>query len=185
MFWTYLSVAEASLNQLRGPKGASDVNSRVVFTGANISSISGCQFKYLTANWISSSKGEDFISSKAMKSIEMDILNVVHPPHVFSFKLTKTSFEAFWLKFGCWSLRMSLNFSLPSRSTTIKTFFFSCVVIICPENKSAMFSSRNARLFTESPLTSAVRPSAWRWMNGHARALPDLKWWLPLEKPCF
>ena len=42
-----LAVAKASLNQLRGPEGASDVtrNSRAVFAGANISSISGCQFQ--------------------------------------------------------------------------------------------------------------------------------------------
>ena len=44
-FWTYLSVAQASINQLRGPEAASDVNSRAVFAGANISSISGCQFQ--------------------------------------------------------------------------------------------------------------------------------------------
>ena len=142
-------------------------------------------FKYSTAQWISSTKGEDFMSSKPMKRIEMNILNAMHPLHVFSFKLTKTPFEALWLKFGCWSLRMSMNYSLPSCNTTITKHFYSCIVIICPENKSAMFSSRNARFFTESPLTRAVRPSAWRWMNGHARALPDVKWWLPLEKPCF
>ena len=40
-----LSVVQASLNQLRGPEGASDVNSRAVFVCANISSISGCQFQ--------------------------------------------------------------------------------------------------------------------------------------------
>ena len=142
-------------------------------------------FKYSTAQWISSTKGEDFMSSKPMKRIEMNILNAMHPLHIFSFKLAKTPFEALWLKFGCWSLRMSMNYSLPSCNTTITKHFYSCIVIICPENKSAMFSSRNARLFTESSHTSTVPPLAWRWMNRHVRALTDVKWWLSLEKPCF
>ena len=132
-----LSVAHASLNQLRGPEGASDVNSRAVFGGANNSTFLAGNFKYSTAQWISSTKGEDFMLSKAMKRIEMNILNAVHLLHLFSFKLTKTPVEALWLKFGCWSLRMSMNFPLPSCNTTIKTFL-SLYCNHCPENKSAI-----------------------------------------------
>ena len=86
------------------------------------------------------------------------------------------------LKHFDWSLDVdlweSVNVSLPSCNTTITKHFYSCIVIICPENKSAMFSPRNARLFTESSHTKALRPLAWRWMNGHARALTDVKWWI-------
>ena len=39
-------------------------------------------------------KGEDFMLSKAMKRTEMNILNAVHLLYLFSFKLTKTPFEA-------------------------------------------------------------------------------------------
>ena len=91
-----LSVAQASLNQLRGPEGASDVNSRAVFAGANVRSSSGCQFQIFhdPVNVVHKRRTQDFRSSKAVKRIEMNILNAVHPLHVFSFKLTKTPFEA-------------------------------------------------------------------------------------------
>ena len=52
-----------------------------------------------------------------------------------------------------------MDSSLPSCNTTIKNFFDGCIVIICAENISAMFSSQNSPFFTESYHTSAVHPS--------------------------
>ena len=57
-----LSVAQASLNQLRGPEGASDVNSQRFLPAQTSEAVLVANFKYSTTQWMSPTKGELKIS---------------------------------------------------------------------------------------------------------------------------
>ena len=113
-----------NFTQRRGADGLSDVNSRAVFAGANINNISGCQLQIFNGpvKFIhESNKRRRFVIESEEQEDWLIDCGACVPLHVFSF--TETPFEALLIE--VWTLIfdiMSMNFSLPSCNTSIKTF---------------------------------------------------------------